>query len=274
MIEFLGIGAQKAATTWLTENLKEHPQVWMPGFAKEIHYFDSIHFKDKKKSQLNSFRRSCTQILERMRERGKDKPEKEQYLRGIFDKDFAFTDEWYSHVFSAAPPGTVRGEFTPFYSALNEAGIAHVKRLMPNVKLIYLIRDPVERSISSLFMSMHRNGDKRSQQETLSKKAFWDRGDYARNIPAWEKAFTPEQMIYIPFGRVKTNPLSVLRTVETALGIAKHDKYPFLTETVHKTNRKSGVIEPESRALIEEKAREQYVFLKERFGEQFVAELK
>ena len=37
--DFLGIGAQKAGTTWLSHNLQLHPEVWMPP-VKELHYFD------------------------------------------------------------------------------------------------------------------------------------------------------------------------------------------------------------------------------------------
>lgn len=36
---FLGIGAQRAATTWAYECLKEHPQIYMAG-KKEIHFFN------------------------------------------------------------------------------------------------------------------------------------------------------------------------------------------------------------------------------------------
>jgi Sulfotransferase domain len=40
---FLGIGAPKAGTTWLTELLMSHPDVAMSPHRKEIHYFD-LHF--------------------------------------------------------------------------------------------------------------------------------------------------------------------------------------------------------------------------------------
>ncbi len=36
---FIGIGTQRAATTWLHECLIEHPQVYLPA-AKELHFFD------------------------------------------------------------------------------------------------------------------------------------------------------------------------------------------------------------------------------------------
>ena len=39
---FICIGAQKAGTTWLYENLSRHPDVVMPPM-KEIHYFDCAY---------------------------------------------------------------------------------------------------------------------------------------------------------------------------------------------------------------------------------------
>ncbi len=36
---FLGIGAQKAGTTWLHENLQCHPEIFLPE-PKELHHFD------------------------------------------------------------------------------------------------------------------------------------------------------------------------------------------------------------------------------------------
>src|SRR6185312_178498 len=37
--DFLGIGAQKAGTTWLYENLKRHPEISFPA-EKEVHFWD------------------------------------------------------------------------------------------------------------------------------------------------------------------------------------------------------------------------------------------
>ena len=38
-VDFLGIGVQKAGTSWLWKNLRQHPSIWMPP-RKELHYFD------------------------------------------------------------------------------------------------------------------------------------------------------------------------------------------------------------------------------------------
>ena len=39
-LHFLGIGAQKAGTTWLFEKLREHPSLSFPG-GKEVHFWDT-----------------------------------------------------------------------------------------------------------------------------------------------------------------------------------------------------------------------------------------
>src|SRR5687768_4600323 len=40
MIHFIGIGAQKAGTTWLYEQLRKHPDIRFPA-GKEVHFWDA-----------------------------------------------------------------------------------------------------------------------------------------------------------------------------------------------------------------------------------------
>ena len=37
---FLGIGVPRSGTTWLHEILQAHPDVYVPKYRKEIHFFD------------------------------------------------------------------------------------------------------------------------------------------------------------------------------------------------------------------------------------------
>src|SRR2546423_15689927 len=46
--DFICIGAQKAGTGWLYEQLRNHPDFWMPPM-KELHYFD--RFADPNRSE-------------------------------------------------------------------------------------------------------------------------------------------------------------------------------------------------------------------------------
>src|SRR5687768_6278372 len=43
MLDFLGIGSRKGATTWLFKRLAMHPETYFP-FGKEAHYWNSGRF--------------------------------------------------------------------------------------------------------------------------------------------------------------------------------------------------------------------------------------
>jgi hypothetical protein len=54
----------------------------------------------------------------------------------------------YEALFDAAPPGTLRGEATPLY-LYDPAAMPRIQALIPDAKLIVVIRDPVERAHSN-----------------------------------------------------------------------------------------------------------------------------
>ena len=54
----------------------------------------------------------------------------------------------YEALFDEAPPGTLRGESTPFYLYRQDAQ-ERIRALIPDAKLIVILRDPVERAHSN-----------------------------------------------------------------------------------------------------------------------------
>jgi len=46
IINFIGVEARKAGTTWIFNQLKKHPQIFMPS-QKELSYFSSKILKEK-----------------------------------------------------------------------------------------------------------------------------------------------------------------------------------------------------------------------------------
>ena len=274
MIDFLGIGAQKSGTTWLVKNLKEHPAVWTPHRIKELHYFDVLYLGYGRESQLNRIRRKMEVVINRVAWDNAISDEKYAYYRKIYDPGLAFTDEWYEHIFSRAK-GKVKGEFTPAYCAIGNRGISHVRKLMPDVKLIYMIRDPYDRAMSSLRMLLERDRVRKPTMEQLVETPLViKKGDYAQNIPAWEKAFDSAQILYIPFGRVKSDPAGVMRDVEIYLGLDRFDCYPVINRKVNATGKKKVEISKEIGLKIRQMTASQYPYLVERFGEEFVSLIK
>lgn len=56
--DFIGIGAMKAASTWIFTCLNEHPEICM-GETKEIHFFDQLHDYRKGVEYYSSFFNHC-----------------------------------------------------------------------------------------------------------------------------------------------------------------------------------------------------------------------
>src|SRR5581483_11050016 len=70
--------------------------------------------------------------------------------------------DWYAReFFSQAPPDKLRGKSTPQYMA-REGMATRIHAEMPRVRLIALLRNPVERAYSQYKMEVKRAGEKRS----------------------------------------------------------------------------------------------------------------
>jgi hypothetical protein len=178
--DFLGIGAQKAGTTWLWENLRRHPEVFVPD-RKELHYFD------------NKF----------------DRP-----LR------------YYSERFEGAY-GRIKGEITPAYGILPRERIGFIRALMPRVRLIFLIRNPVERAWSQAVMDLVvRSG--RAFEEVpesellafLESERSVDRGLYSRILDNWLSSFPAEQLYVGFFEDIRQRPRELMSELFAHLGVS------------------------------------------------------
>jgi hypothetical protein len=255
--EFLCIGAQKAGTTWLHSQLKQHPHVWLP-LVKELHYFDSVHLGTSNRMSRARAARKLQNLAQKPAPRAKDVA----YYKAI--AELPWSDALYAHIFSKGA-GLVRGELTPSYCAIGEAGARHVQRLSPNGRIIYLIRDPVSRMMSSLRMAARRGQE--IDESMLREPMFLNRGDYAANVPVWDRVFGGN-VLYVPFGDIRTSPQDTLRQIEAFIGIGHFDGYEGSEEPVHvgqKLEMSDHVTEAVRRI-----AAPQYEYLAQRFGEEFL----
>lgn len=153
--DFLVIGAQKSGTSSLFKYLAQHPQV-RGSAPKEVHFFDG---------GLN--------------------PKTDTYALG---------ETWYRDHFplaSTMAPGQKAFEASPLYM-LHPLAAGRIAALLPQVKLVALLRNPTDRALSHYFHSV-RNNHFREQQELLGPGAAMDaeearlapicaRGDYKHEI--------------------------------------------------------------------------------------------
>jgi len=76
----------------------------------------------------------------------------EQKELHYFSKHYQLGDRWYLNHFAAAKPGQLRGEITPYY-LFHEAAPQRIAAMRRSMRLIALLRDPVERTLSQYFHS-------------------------------------------------------------------------------------------------------------------------
>jgi hypothetical protein len=117
--DFLIIGAPKAGTTALHAALARHPQLYLPP-VKEPKFF------------------MCEGPPEAQRGPGDAHSAREW----IWQRDR------YEALFAVAPAGSLKGEATPFYLWDRDAH-RRIHALVPGVKLIAVLRNPVDRAYSN-----------------------------------------------------------------------------------------------------------------------------
>ena len=271
--DFLIIGAQKAGTTWLYRNLYPHPQVWMPK-EKELHYFDeklwetdsSLKTRLKGKRMVDDrWRRQARRQLKAYRNRGLSRKDVVWDLRYFLGKP---GDEWYASLFEQGD-GRVCGEATPDYSILDPETIAHVHELMPETKIIFMMRNPIERAWSQTLMEI---GWEKNVEDlpfprlnrhfvAVRSRVFTN---YLRTLENWRE-FYPEEQIFVGFLEdANFHPNQLMLRLYEFLGVDPSIEYRVIERKIH--TRDVDLMQKRSAIRLARIYREQIRRLDESFG--------
>ena len=134
----------------------------------------------------------------------------------------------------------IRGEITPGYSILTRNRIALIRNLMPNVRLLLTLRNPIERSWSAARRVMPKLG---TTIDVISDEQLFDylrlewayrppngvalhgdyepgllEGRYNRTLDNWLSIFPAEQLLVIFFDDICSKPADVLARVCEHIG--------------------------------------------------------
>lgn len=223
-VDFMCIGAPRAGTTWLWNVLRQHPDVWMPPI-KEMHYFDrsrkypspSILANDRLIERVfgkgNEFRKSFLRTLKRTLLH----PEHWQNLGWELRYHLGtYNDEWYLSMFTTQQEA-IKGEITPSYSILSMEDIRHIHTLLPNLKIIYMLRNPVDRAWSHIkFHWTHGQLDIDNQEaviQAIESPHNILRSDYLSVIQNWTSCFPKEQFMISFFDDIIKQPKQLLASI-------------------------------------------------------------
>jgi hypothetical protein len=226
--DFLCIGAQKAGTTWLDSNLRRHPKLWLPPM-KELQFFSHLHLPHARRWTGRQRHERGTQLLRRYIQNNAQEEWDYRYIARLADLVAGpVTDDWYGRMFALARPGQVCGEVTPDYCTLPEDGIAHVLRLSPEVRIIFSLRDPIERSWSHIRMTARGRGISEVEKlEHFARQADQlQRGNYPAIIARWRKFIPEDRFLVIFMDDIVSAPNTVLEKVCAFLGVPYREK-PF-----------------------------------------------
>ncbi|GAB4187443.1 MAG: hypothetical protein Tsb002_12780 [Wenzhouxiangellaceae bacterium] len=164
--DFLIIGAQKSGTTWLHQQLATHPQVFMPA-GKDDEFFSYLP----------------------------DKPLAEYHSKfSAAGSDQRTGDSCASYFWSPLSDGEQPQGFNPDIAAT----ISH--RLGPSCRLIVLLKDPVQRSVSAYLHhiahgSLDCNAPLHAAPARLGLTAI---SHYGHHLAYWLKHFPPQQILPLP----------------------------------------------------------------------------
>jgi hypothetical protein len=138
---------------------------------------------------------------------------------------------WYLDQF-AAGAGRVKGEASPSYAILPVERIRLLRRLRPDLRLVFLMRDPVARAWSHAKHNHHHReanfassaGDLRAVSEAQWRENFthtWPLacGDYLGQLRRWLSVF-PREQVYVGFYEsIAKSPECLLRDLFAFLGV-------------------------------------------------------
>jgi hypothetical protein len=133
--------------------------------------------------------------------------------------------EWYQRLFQVTGDHC-EGEITPAYAFLPLETIQTISGYFPYLRLIYLIRNPIDRAWSSAQMALARA---EMLPHEASDQWFIDhfrssgsraRGDYESCIRNWRSAFGSEPLLIERYDSIKLEPRALLSRVLTHIGVS------------------------------------------------------
>jgi hypothetical protein len=223
---FLCIGLQKAGTAWLYDQLEMHPDFVMPPL-KELHYFDK-RLKVKRLDNLLHRMQSEPVGLNLVRARQGKRPYGERDLeflvRAQAIRGAPIDIEKYADLFQSKS-NLMTGDITPGYSRLTEQVIHEISQRFPAIKIILLLRDPIDRSWSQLNMHIRKRkfaeeaaGDWSQVKSNLSRKGMSERSYPSGVWKRWIQFFPPERIRYYFFDDLCREPAGFRASILEFLG--------------------------------------------------------
>lgn len=209
--DFLIVGPQRTATTWLHLNLNSHPQVFIP-WSKELYYFNNLEHPEYHPASLPPMDRELGWYLEQF-----------EVPNNIRENRMAHCEQVYGQPF--APQKF--GEATATYAAVLHAGIIkEILTLNPDIKIILVVRNPIDRAWSHAKKDLCKERKRPiadvSREEWLR---FFNNtyqvqcGHFSRFLPVWEKMIPKDNLMIVRLLDISKEPREMMERVYDLVGV-------------------------------------------------------
>jgi hypothetical protein len=196
--DFIIGGAMKSGTSTLHRLLAKHENIFIPG--GEIHFFDL----DEVEQHADFFDGSSGQWQNRN-----------------YDAHFEENLAWYERFFEEARTEQRVGEDSTTYLPSSRAP-RRIRELLPDVKLIFLLRDPVARTYSHYWHNVRKGRSVYRFEEQLryAPSTLLQRSFYKRQIERYLDVFPSDQIKVILFEAFVENMQRTIDEVCRFIGVA------------------------------------------------------
>jgi len=198
-------GAPKAGTTAMWGFLDAHPQVWMSKI-KEPHFLT----------------RDATHPAPGVRIIGTRRPD--TYSRGI---------DWYERLFDGADGHPARGEASTHYLGALD-GPELMNRHVPGLRLIFILRQPVERAYSHYWHYWKRGWElppfSNVLQDDPGLRYLTYMSRYRQHLERYLDAFGSDRIHLVLFDDLRADPASAYRQVCRFIGVDDQFEPSFVPE--------------------------------------------
>jgi hypothetical protein len=151
---------------------------------------------------------------------------------------------WYARHFSAA--ARIRGESCPDYSKFPRFPDVprRMRDLIPDVKLIYLVRDPVERILSHYLHAFESGRENRPVEQALGQfenNKYIEPSCYYTQIERYLRYFPESQIHVVCTEEMKQDRKGTLRKVFSFLGVDEAVHSPRQDAVYHASGKRGPV---------------------------------
>ena len=155
-LDFVLVGAPRCGTTWLSDMLRHHPDVYIPE-TKELRFFGQPVFDQME------FR----------------------YDRGM---------DFFRSFFAEAPEAAIKGELTPTYY-IDETSAARIHKHFPRAKILFQFRNPAD-MMHSMYLRIQRHMPTAAtfEEELETNPEMWELARYHHYAKFYTDVFERDQI--------------------------------------------------------------------------------